>query len=270
MNQNEPVALSLGPTRWVARPLSKWEICKIAFKDKTFILMLITSIALVALGIYFWTLTTSSIMSYYEKYAEGTWSVQPYLNGIALPIRPLELGDIVDWGIELSFYNVFFDLLCLFAIYKTIKVLQERLSSEPDRLVAVSEVVRTPISPAPSGRQVRDCFSGTPLSLAEERPLQALTVGQHTSNLWSMINRVLSKEAPHSHPVEERPMTSEERRKFDEDVKIRPGITDLDTVWSADPEDRKRRFLSLLPQSTIDRHNLSAIFADQEITATAG
>ncbi len=264
LDQTDPTIFSLGPRKRVPRPFSKREICKIAIDDKVFIRKAAIALAICALGVYFWKWSVSSVMNYYKKYTEGCL-IRVYYRGIPSPPRPLALHDIVGWGFELAVLNIICNLLfCLLPVYNAINALQKRISSAPKHRVGIAELEKIPSSGALLSGKVVDCFSKKPIFLSEAKQPKMLTVGQHTGDLWEMINQTLSKERPSAHPLEDRGLTWDEIRKFENDVESLLIIRDFRTTHSIKkPEERKKRFFECLPKSTIEKYNLKERFSIQ-------
>ena len=259
----DDAVISFESVEWEYRPFSNWEICIIALQDRTFLIKAIFSIALCCFGLYFWKCTALSIMDYYTKYTQGCL-IQEYLlvyhRSIAMPLRPLDLYDVIAWGFELSIVNIAYDALCLFFVYRSYQALEERLGAETPKSVAIASLIKRPSSGAVLTSEVQDYFSKKLLSFSEARQPKKLTIGKYTGDIWLMIRNVLSKDSQKYHPCEDRRMTSEEAAKFDVDVRNVLAVRSLDFLWSMDSENRKKEFLNLLPQSIRKKHNLDKIF----------
>lgn len=263
--ETQPVVYSLGAIRWEPRSFSIWEICKIAAKDRICIARAVATLAICTLGIYLGKWSISSVRDYYKKYTEGQLVNIHYIYRNIdhyLGTRPLNLFDIIEWGLELTIMNIAYSVLCILPIWSTANAIRQRLLSEITPRVAMRDLEQLPSSGASLSHEVEDIFSKNQLSLTEARQPRKLTIGKYTGDIWPMIHRVLSKNSPNRcpHPIEDRAMTFEEREKFYKDIKNFLGIRDLSSIWSEEPGRRKQNFLSLLPRSIIRKYDLTRVF----------
>ncbi len=268
LEQTWPTVSTLGDIEWVERPFSKWEIYKIAKADRIVIASTIATVITLALGIIFWKYSITSIMNYYRKYSEGR-IINFYYNGILACTRPLRFSEVIAWGVEVTIMNLAYAALCLVPIVSVVKAIKSAIYSEPKTQVAIRSVLKAPSSGAFLSHEVEDTFTKSPLFLSKAREPKKLTIGSHTGDFWKMINCVLSKPlyrepqkryGQMAHPFEDRAFTTEELEKFENDIKNILTISDLAFLHQAEPADRKRAFLFLLPQLIIDKYHLSQLF----------